>query len=40
MEEENILQLIFSSENIPIIIDPDLERRHFNSWFHWLEMNQ
>ena len=26
MEEENILQLIIISENLPIIIDPDLER--------------
>ena len=26
MEEENILQLIISSENLPIIVDPDLER--------------
>ena len=32
MEEENILQLIISSENLPIIIDPDLERWHFNSY--------
>ena len=30
MKEENILQLIISSENLPII-DPDLERQHFNS---------
>ena len=26
MAEENILQLIIISENLPIIIDPDLER--------------
>ena len=26
MEEENILQLIIISENLPVIIDPDLER--------------
>ena len=26
MEAENILQLIIISENLPIIIDPDLER--------------
>ena len=32
MEEENILQLIISSENLPIIIDPDLERWYFNSY--------
>ena len=33
MEEENILQLILSSENLPMIIDPDLERWYFNSYF-------
>ena len=32
MEEENILQLIISSENLPLIIDPDLERLYFNSY--------
>ena len=32
MEEENILQLIISSENLPIILDPDLERWYFNSY--------
>ena len=32
MEEENILQLIISSENLPIIIDPDLERWYFKSY--------
>ena len=32
MEEENILQLIISSENLPIILDPDLERCYFNSY--------
>ena len=32
MEEENILQLIISSENLPIIIDHDLEIWHFNSY--------
>ena len=32
MEEENILQLIISSENIPIITDPDLETQNFNSY--------
>ena len=26
MEEENILQLIVISENLPLITDPDLER--------------
>ena len=31
MEEENILQLIIISENLPIIIDPDLEKWYFNS---------
>ena len=33
MEEENFLQLTISSENLPIIIDPDLERWYFNSYF-------
>ena len=32
MEEENILQLIISSENLPIIINPDLKRWYFNSY--------
>ena len=32
MEEENTLQLIISSENLPLIIDPDLERLYFNSY--------
>ena len=32
MEEENILQLIISNENLTIIIDPDLERWYFNSY--------
>ena len=32
MEEDNILQLIINSENLPIIIDPDLERWYFNSY--------
>ena len=32
MEEENILQLIISSVNLPIIIDSDLERWYFNSY--------
>ena len=32
MEEEDILQLIISNENLPIIIDPDLERRYIHSY--------
>ena len=32
MEEENVLQLIISSENLLIIVDPDLERWYFNSY--------
>ena len=32
MEEENHSQLIISSENLLIIIDPDLERWYFNSY--------
>ena len=32
MEEENILQFIITSENLPIITDPDLERWYFNSY--------
>ena len=32
MVQENILQLIVSSENLPIIIDPDLQRWYFNSY--------
>ena len=32
MEEENLVQLIIISENLPIITDPDLERWHFNSY--------
>ena len=32
MEEENILQLIISSENLPIITDHDLEIWYFNSY--------
>ena len=35
MGEENILQLIISSENLPIIIDPDLEKWYFNSSSRW-----
>ena len=37
MQEENILQLIISSENLILIIDPDLERWYFSShsrWYH------
>ena len=37
MQEENILQLIISSENLILIIDPDLESWYFNShsrWYH------
>ena len=33
MEEENILQLIIISENLPIIIDPDLERWLINLYY-------
>ena len=42
MEEENILQLIISSENLPIIVDPDLERwysytRGYNAYMNiWI----
>ena len=32
MEEKNVLQLIISSENLPIIIGPDLGRWYFNSY--------
>ena len=32
MEEENILQLIISGKDLPIITDPDLERWYFNSY--------
>ena len=32
MEEEKILQLIISCENLPIITDSDLERWYFNSY--------
>ena len=35
LEEEDILHLIISSENLPIIIDPDLERWYFNSYSRW-----
>ena len=50
MEEENVLQLIINSENLPIIIESDLEKWLFNSYSrgttntstfgnHLLEMN-
>ena len=32
MEEENVLQLIINSENLPIIIESDLEKWLFNSY--------
>ena len=32
MEEENVLQLIINSENLPIIIDFDFEKWSFNSY--------
>ena len=34
MEEENILQLFISIENLHVIIDLDLERWYFNSYPH------
>ena len=34
MAEENVLQLVINSENLPIIVDSDLEKWSFNSYSH------